>query len=84
MMSNYTSDERSCRVDFWKESGKWYTTEAVIFSDSEFNSKDIHGSFKKALKEHFNGNVRMEDMRATCLEPYHAYSHPISLIVRDL
>jgi len=28
-MSHYSNDPAMVRVDFWKTSGKWYTTEAV-------------------------------------------------------
>ena len=68
------------RVDFWKESGKWYETEMVEWlKDGEL----IHDQFKASLKAHLreNGRFRLSDMRATCLEPDHTHSHPISTIV---
>jgi hypothetical protein len=81
---NYCDNPASVRVDFWKESGKWYTTEAVIWT-GEWKGENqlIHDAFRQSLKDHFGGRPRMLGMRATCLEPYHEYSHPISLIVDE-
>lgn len=84
-MSNYSDSEASCRVDFWKESGKWYTTEAVKWVGNGFthNPPLLHEQFHDSLKAHFKGKSRLVGMRATCLEPYHKHSHPISVIVKD-
>lgn len=80
-MSNYSNDPAMVRVDFWKPSGKWYTTEAVKWTAPWKGSEVlIHDGFKKSLKDHFkNDPERLSDMDATCLEPYHEYSHPIKL-----
>ena len=77
-MSNYIENPNSCRVDFFKESGKWYTTEAVEFLSNDYNNSSIHEALKNALAKAI-GN-RLRGMQAVCLEPYHKYSHPISLI----
>jgi len=79
-MSNYSRDPYMCRVDFWKESGKWCTTEAVSFEG--LYSELIHDAFHKALARHFEGSSRLQGMRATCLEPYHEFSHPIRGVVK--
>jgi len=73
-----------CRVDFWKESGKWYTTEAVEFGPQGFDGDAplIHDCFREYLIKHF-GKPRLVGMRATCLEPYHKNSHPISLVIKE-
>ena len=79
-MSNYIEDPASCRVDFFKPSGKWYTTEAVKFVGEWKAGPDnlIHDAFKRSLREHFRDNPdRLFDMVAVCLEPYHEYSHPL-------
>ncbi len=80
-MSNYIDNPNSCRVDIWKTSGKWYTTETIIFFDSDYGGC-IHKAFKNALENHEHIKNHYSDMRITCLEPYHQYSHPISLIWR--
>lgn len=80
-MSHYSNDSHMCRVDFWKDSGKWYTTEAVSF-EGLYDDNLIHEAFRKALDRHFEGSGRLNGLRATCLEPYHVHSHPISLEVR--
>jgi len=89
-MSNYSNDPAMVRVDFWKSSGKWYTTEAVKWTGQWHGSikvgishKDvqlIHDAFAQSLRDHFkNDPSRLSDMDATCLEPYHEFSHPIQL-----
>jgi hypothetical protein len=87
-MSNYSDDAASVRVDFFKESGKWYCTEAVKWPEGLYFAKIasgqynlIHDAFRKALDDHFGNKPRLKGMRAICLEPYHENSHPISIIV---
>ena len=76
---NYSDDESSVRVDFWKPSGKWYTTEAVKWTGG-YKDVLIHDAFAKSLRDHFADHPnRLSDMTATCLEPYHEFSHPIQL-----
>ena len=77
-MSNYTCDNRSCRVDFWKESGRWYTTGTIIFDSKDWQDTLIHVAFKRALEKACPNNYH--GMRATCLEPHHKNSHPISIL----
>lgn len=83
-MSYYTDDPCMVRVDFWKESGKWYATEAIEFRG--YNDPDLWkvleaGLRKKLARE--DGRLRYAGMRATCLQPHHVHSHPISLIVPE-
>ena len=83
-MSHYSDDPAMVRVDFWKPSGKWYTTEAVKWTGKYRKENDdgwnIHEQFAKSLRDHFKDTPdRLSDMDATCLEPYHEYSHPIQL-----
>ena len=81
-MSNYSENPESCRVDFFKESGKWYTTEAVLFEGPWKGSSDnlIYDAFKEALRKHFKDQPnRLKGMIAICLNPYHEHSHPLML-----
>ena len=88
-MQNYAENPASCRVDFFKPSNKWYTTEAVIFpSDTwkEGNPKDgtwVHpvDKFKRILCEHLKG--RLKGMWAVCLEPYFEHSWPLMVKLDD-
>lgn len=99
-MSHYSDDPAMVRVDFWKESGKWYATEAVKWIGPYFGSKEssekfkaphglIHDGFLASLRAHLkptspgNTRLRYSGMRATCLEPYHEHTHPISVIVPE-
>lgn len=75
----YSDDDSIIRVDFFKPSGKWYTTEAVKWT-GEYSSGLIHEEFAKSLRDHFKDNrKRLSDMDAICLKPYHQHSHPIQI-----
>lgn len=74
----YTTEENMVRVDFFKPSGKWYTTEAVKWIGS-YTGGLIHDHFRASLEAHLKG--RLDGMIAVCLKPYHAHSHPLSLRV---
>ncbi|MCP4607727.1 MAG: hypothetical protein GY845_03280 [Planctomycetes bacterium] len=72
---HYHNNPASCRVDFWKQSGKWYATEQITFIAYKGIIDDVfRESLKKAVGNYYVG------MRVTCLEPYHEHSHPISII----
>lgn len=85
-MSHYSDNPKSVRVDFFKASSdKWYTTETLIWIDSD----DLIGrSFARALDAHLSkrddGSRRLSGMTAVCLEPYHKFSHPVMLDVDDI
>ena len=75
----YTEDSSMVRVDFFKPSGKWYTTEAVKWTGG-YCRTIIHDAFSESLRNHFKDRPkRLSDMDAICLEPYHDNSHPIQL-----
>ena len=82
------------RVDFFKPSGKWYTTEEMIWPDNLYMCKIeqldgstkinlLHDAFKEALNQHLK-RPRLYDMWVICLEPYHEYSYPIMMKVSDI
>lgn len=79
----YSDAENSVRVDFFKESGKWYTTEAVKWLTwkgwtPEGEGKHIHAAFAEALNAAGIGlGGRLTGMTAVCLEPYHENAHPL-------
>lgn len=95
----YSENSDMVRVDFFKSSGKWYTTEAVKWTGAwcggEYDNRDKsktphnrphalpHDAFKQSLKDHFGNKIRLVGMQAICLEPYHEFSHPISMIVPE-
>lgn len=72
-MSNYSENENSVRVDFFRLSGKWYTTEALLWKGYD---GCIHDEFRKTLMQ-LNG--RYEGMTAVCLCPYHKNAHPLMI-----
>ncbi len=75
----YSDNEESVRVDFFVHSGKWYCTEAVIWT-GRFNAGLIHDEFAQSLRDHFQESPSSRcDMDAICLEPYHLHAHPIQI-----
>jgi hypothetical protein len=76
-MMGYSEDEAMVRVDFFKPSGKWYTTEAIKWTGAWKDGTLIHDEFAKSLRDGL-GN-RLKEMDAICLEPYHQNEHPIQI-----
>lgn len=77
-MSGYSNNPSMVRVDFFKSSGKWYTTEEMLWLEYKANPvKGIHDIFLESLNKAFPTNYRSFD--AVCLEPYHEHSHPIQI-----
>ncbi len=68
---NYTENPAMCRVDFFKDTGKWYTTEAISFHDVYELSP--HDALTKVIAG------RLTDMTAVCLDPYVENSFPVSI-----
>ena len=75
---HYSTTANSVRVDFFKKSGKWYATEAVMWLD--YREKDIHKGLRDSLIAG-GFHQRFSGMRAVCIEPYHEHEFPIMLIV---
>lgn len=61
-------------VHFFKESGKWYTTESVNWPNE--NDGTLPGAFHKALIDHLKGKRRLLDMIAVCINPNHKNAYP--------
>ena len=74
----YIEDPARVRVDFFKSSGKWYTTEAVKWTGEWAREKTlIHDAFCQSLRDHLKN--RLKDMDAVCLHPYHELSYPLCI-----
>lgn len=74
----YTTDDTMVRVDFFKSSGKWYTTEAMQWLDAPL----IHDGFKNSLRHHLLSDPgRLHGMIAVCLLPDHENMHPLMMPV---
>lgn len=77
----YASDDSIARVDFFRQSGKWYTTEEMKWDRYLSEDKDgkvvelITDTFKRCIDEQFPDHFI--EMIAVCLEPYHEHSHPL-------
>lgn len=78
---NYSDNPAMVRVDFFKPSGTWYTTEAVQWTGAWVGKEQsIIDAFAKSLRDHFGINAkRLSGMDAVCLEPYHEHAHPIQI-----
>lgn len=70
-MSNYTTDESMVRVDFFKPSGKWYTSEELKWIGYHGCIQD---EFKESLKQ-FKG--MFSGMTVVCLLPYNKCAYPL-------
>lgn len=84
---NYSTKPHSVRVDFFKPSGKWYTTEAVLFPWWSAEDGSIHEVVEAALEKHLReeaGWLRLEGMIAVCIDPHHEHAHPIMMLVGKL
>lgn len=79
-MSNYSEDESSVRVDFFKPSGRWYQSIALVWTGG-YKNCSVHDEFKKSLRNQIGDP--MNGMTAVCLTPYHEHSHPIMVIVGE-
>lgn len=77
----YSDNPKMVRVDFFKQSGKWYETEAVEWTGEwKGNKQGIHDAFKQSLRDHFKDKPgRYSDLDAVCLHPYHEHEHPIQI-----
>ena len=78
---HYSVDPAMVRVDIWKASGKWYTTEQMkwLSYDGGIHGELIHDIFASSIRASFPGSYI--GMTLTCLEPYHAKAHP--LMIKD-
>lgn len=74
-------NENMVRVDLWKPSGKWKYTISLKWYPFSSKIESIHEIFRRCMNEQYPG--KFEGLRATCLEPYCEYSHPISIIIGE-
>lgn len=75
---NYSYNPKNCRVDVFKESGKWYDT--IVLTMNEKPEELIHDTFKRCMNEqHPTWMKDHEGFSLVCLEPYHTHSHPIMI-----
>ncbi len=91
-MGNYSNVSSCVRVDFFKLSGKYYTTEAVNWMGRYKEEELIYEQFadsvirhlRESTPEHNVPNIRLSDMVAVCLDPFHPHSHPLMMKVEDM
>ena len=75
-MGNFSENESSIRVDFFKPGGKWVFTRAVQWTGG-YKDCCIHTAFKESLVE---AELLLPHYTIVCLEPYHEHSHPLCLV----
>jgi len=81
-MTHYSESPEDVRVDFFKPSGKWYTTLLVKWISTPGSTwvspeslyEEFRNSVNKAVDNRFQG------MTAVCLDPYHPQAHPLMWI----
>lgn len=74
----YSTNEGMVRVDFFRSTGKWATTEAVDMSD--FYALFPKEGLAAALHRHLSGG-RLRGLWAVCLEPYSEHAFPVMMEV---
>lgn len=72
----YSIDSTMVRVDFFRDMGKWYTTEALNMGGEK--NPYVYEAFIKALGKQFPEHYH--DLVAVCLEPYHENAHPLMIL----
>lgn len=75
-MTHYSDNAKMVRVDFFKQSGEWYCTEAVEWTGGYLN-RQVYDAFSDSLAKHFGDVIRHANMIAVCLDPYPDHSRPI-------
>lgn len=86
----YDNNDSMVRVDFFKPSGKWYTTVALRwdrykskgFEDME-KLELINDTFRRYLTKQFYDLFVRDKLIAICLEPYHEHSCPLMVKYKD-
>ncbi len=85
---HYSDTPGHVRVDYFKPSGKWYTTEQIDMTEWWIGSRetaasqgnprtDIFQAVKNAIAKAGHGHA---DMIAVVLAPYHEHEHPVMLM----
>lgn len=76
-------EENMVRVDFFKESGKWYETVSLKWdryrTHDNISIELIHDTFRRCCLEQHN-RLCQKGWKAVCLEPYHADAYPLMII----
>jgi hypothetical protein len=84
----FSIDSSIVRVDFFKSTGKWYTTEAIEWTGNYWVNDPLNPNtkgqllieaFAKSLRDHFKESKTLSEMDAVCIEPYHEHSHPVCI-----
>lgn len=74
---NYSENEASCKVVFFKPSGKCYMTEAVVFRHDTWK-ENPRTALIDALKFHLGARWKtLVGLRAVCMDPYTEHSYPV-------
>jgi len=76
----YDNRSNMIRVDFFKPSGKYCTTEAVDML-SAHDEPDLERATLTCIENHLKGRLR--GMTAVVLEPYHINPYPLMLKIPE-
>lgn len=77
---NYTENPGMCRVDYFKPSGKWYSTEALDFAP-HYDHSPVDALLRAIASR--PEPTRFSGMTAVCLEPYTEHQFPVMVQVDD-
>lgn len=79
-MTHYADNPGMVRVDYFKDSGKWYMTEAHDMSEF-YNEPSIHDAVRKTLER--DGRW-LPHFTIVVLKPYHQHAHPVSFTSEEI
>lgn len=80
-MTHYSNDPSNVRVDFFKESGKWYMTEQLDMN-AHYNDKFVQDAVADALDESRPEREPRwwRNFIVVVNEPYHHNAYPVMFI----
>lgn len=64
----FTTDNSMIRVDFFKDSGKWYSTESIRWRNQAVAIQAFEESLRHGLVTHPDGRLQYSGMWAIALE----------------
>lgn len=77
---HYSENPGMCRFEFFKDTGKWYMTEAIDMSDYYTEMRPVEGVLKAWIKRCKDLNVEPHNnFNIVVSDPYHFAPYPVML-----
>lgn len=82
----FSLDPKQVRVDFFREGGKWYATEAIVFNPQNYDEHPTTALLRALVPRLWmpvDNRMRFSGMWAVCLHPYVNHNFPIMVKVPE-